>query len=126
MKSDPLTFSIVLPTYRRHLQLEACLLGLSRLDYPREAFEVIVVDDGSENSPEHIVQKFQQSLNVRLLRQKHSGPATARNTGSASANHRFVFFIDDDCVPLPDLLRNLSVRFQELPDQAVVGRIVNG
>jgi len=41
------TFSVVIPTYRRPERLVACLRSLAALDYPRDRFEVIVVDDGS-------------------------------------------------------------------------------
>ena len=71
--SAELTFSVVVPTYRRHAQLELCLDALSTLDYPRDAFEVIVVDDGSDVPPETLVQQLQQRMNVSLLKQKHAG-----------------------------------------------------
>ena len=47
----PLTFSIVVPTYRRPDRLAACVESLAALDYPRERFQIIVVDDGSGNPP---------------------------------------------------------------------------
>ena len=126
MTSVPLTFSIVLPTYGRIRQLDTCLRSLSQLDYPRHAFEVIVVDDGSEQSPENVIQNYRDSIDIRLLLQEHAGPAQARNHGSDSARNQFVVFIDDDCVPLPDWLRKLSIRFKALPDHAIAGRILNG
>ncbi len=43
-------FSIIVPTFNRPTQLAACLTALARLDYPRDRFEVVVVDDGSEKS----------------------------------------------------------------------------
>jgi hypothetical protein len=43
-------FSIVIPTYDRPEQLRECLLAIQRLDFAREAFEIIVVDDGSRVS----------------------------------------------------------------------------
>ncbi len=38
-------FSIIIPTYNRPEQLAACLKSLTRLDYPQDCFEVIIVDD---------------------------------------------------------------------------------
>ncbi|MCA9810504.1 MAG: glycosyltransferase, partial [Candidatus Dadabacteria bacterium] len=42
MKQKPF-FTIVIPTYRRFDQLRECLHSISRLDYPRDDFEVVVV-----------------------------------------------------------------------------------
>ncbi len=48
---DPLpSFSIVIATHNRPRQLAECLAALASLDYPRDRFEVIVVDDGSPTS----------------------------------------------------------------------------
>ena len=51
-RSDPLDFSIIVPTRDRHDQLTACLEAIARLDYPRTDYEVIVVDDGSDTTAE--------------------------------------------------------------------------
>ena len=48
-------FSIVIPTYRRPHQLASCLRSLARLDYPRNDFEVVVVDDGGEGPIESVI-----------------------------------------------------------------------
>jgi glycosyltransferase involved in cell wall biosynthesis len=47
MGPDLPTFSIVVPTYNRPERLAACLAALAHLDYPRDRFAAIVVDDGS-------------------------------------------------------------------------------
>ena len=44
----PARFSVVVPTYNRPARLAACLAAVAALDYPRDAFEVVVVDDGSD------------------------------------------------------------------------------
>jgi len=76
-------FSIIVPTYARLRQLTACMQALANLDYPRDRFEVIVVDDGSETPPEAAVLSFRNRLDVTLVQQAHAGPAVARNTGAA-------------------------------------------
>ena len=74
--------SIIIPTYERPERLVICLKSLMRLDYPRERFEVIVVDDWSRKPPETVVARFHERFDVMLLTQTHAGPATARNTGA--------------------------------------------
>jgi glycosyltransferase involved in cell wall biosynthesis len=44
-------FSVIIPTYERAQQLTVCLRALACQNYPRDRFEVLVVDDGSGTSP---------------------------------------------------------------------------
>ncbi len=118
-------FSIIVPTYARPGQLAACLQSLARLDYPRDRFEVIVVDDGSETPPEAVVGSFRDRLDAALLTQPHAGPAAARNTGGARAKGEVLVFTDDDCAPAADWLQALARRFATAPDHAISGRTLN-
>ena len=77
---------------------------MTRLGYPQDRFEVIVVDDGSEPPMDSVVSFFRDRLELVLLSQANSGPAAARNTGAAQAKGKFLAFTDDDCTPAPDWL----------------------
>jgi GT2 family glycosyltransferase len=124
--SDPLsTFTIVVPTYERPRQLACCLAALAGQDYPRDRFEVIVVDDQSRRAPEAVVGGFRDRLDVALVVQRQAGPATARNTGAGLARGDYLAFTDDDCAPEGDWLRRLGERFAAVPHQAVGGRTIN-
>jgi len=120
------SFSIVIPTYSRPEKLSACLQSLMRLEYPRESFETIVVDDGSPVPPHDCVAEWSSQLKLRLLIQTHRGPANARNMGARAATGEFIAFTDDDCIPSPDWLRELAAVFSAVPDAAIGGRIING
>lgn len=118
--------SIIIPTYRRPGRLAVCFQSLASLDYPQDHFEVIVVDDGSQQPPETLVADFRECFDVMLLKQTHTGPATARNTGAAQAKGEFLAFTDDDCEPAADWLQTLAQRFAATPDFAIGGRTLNG
>ena len=118
-------FSVIIPTYNRPRQLRSCLKALSSLDYPRDCFEVIVVDDGNNVSMGPIVSSFKDRLDVTLVRQWHGGPAAARNTGAMQAKGEFLAFTDDDCTPASDWLHNLAARFIKASDPAVGGKTIN-
>jgi len=118
-------FSIVIPTYQRPKQLAACLQALTCLDYPRDRFEVIVVDDGGGISLDESVAPFKTALPMTLLRQSHAGPANARNIGAAAAKGDFLAFTADDCAPAADWLDTLASRFAKSPDCALGGKIIN-
>lgn len=118
-------FSIIVPTYNREAQLTNCLQSLARLGYPRERFEVIVVDDGSETPIEAVVSSFCNQLDITLITQPHSGPAIARNKGAAHAKGELLAFTDDDCAPAVDWLKALAVRFSGTPDNMIGGRTLS-
>jgi GT2 family glycosyltransferase len=119
------TFSVVVPTYARPDQLRASLEALARLDYPRERFEVIVVDDGSPMPLEPVVAPLRDQIAVSLVRQANAGPAAARNAGAARARNRFLAFTDDDCAPEPGWLAAFARRLASTPDHIVGGRTIN-
>lgn len=116
-----LDFSIVIPAYARPRALTACLDGLACLEYPRDRFEVIVVDDGSVPP----LPPYQGPLPVTLIRQENAGPAAARNTGAARARGTFLAFTDDDCSPAPDWLVLLGAELARDPGCMVGGRTIN-
>jgi cellulose synthase/poly-beta-1,6-N-acetylglucosamine synthase-like glycosyltransferase len=126
MKESKLPYiSIIIPTYRRPEPLAACFQSIACLDYPRDRFEVIVVDDGSPAPPETLVADVSEQFDVKLLTQAHAGPATARNTGAAQARGAILAFTDDDCKPAVDWLQKLAARFATVPACVVGGRTHN-
>jgi len=117
--------SIVIPTYNRPKQLATCLEACSRLDYPHDRYEVIVVDDGGVEPLDNVINRFHSRLRLKLLRQENAGPAAARNRGASGAGGEFLAFTDDDCVPAPDWLETLAARFVSWPNCAVGGGTFN-
>ncbi|MGA7877690.1 MAG: glycosyltransferase [Desulfoferrobacter sp.] len=119
-------FSIIVPTLNRPEQLQnICLPALAQLDYPRDRYEVIIVDDGSEKSPDGCMEKFLDDLNLIVVKQSHSGPAVARNRGARRARGEILAFTDDDCAPDTEWLKVLSSRFSVTPDCAIGGHTYN-
>jgi GT2 family glycosyltransferase len=120
-----MTFSVIIPTFNRPKQLGQCLAALSRAAYPKDQYEVIVVDDGGSADLGPVVAPVQDALNVRLIRQRHSGPASARNNGAARATGRLLAFTDDDCEPDGNWLRALRHALESRPEALVGGRVIN-
>jgi len=118
-------FSVIVPTFRRPSFLEGCLGALASQRYSPERFEVIVVDDGGGSVPERAVMAWTGAMQVKLITQRHAGPATARNRGAAEARGGILAFTDDDCRPAPDWLRRLDALFAAEPGCAVAGKTMN-
>lgn len=123
MSQTPPFFSVVVPTFARGDQLSQCLRSLANLDYPKDRFEVVVVDDGGE-MPESAISAFRDQLCISLCKQAHSGPARARNMGAMQAKGEFLAFTDDDCAPATDWLQRLAANL-ESPQCIIGGRTIN-
>ena len=114
-------FSIIVPTYNRPKKLARCLRSLAALNYPRDRFEVIVVDDGGSQPLAAVMAEFEPEINLRCLVQPNRGPAIARNFGARQAHGRFLAFTDDDCDPASAWLRQLAIQLSEEPEKMVGG-----
>ncbi|MBE9059432.1 glycosyltransferase family 2 protein [cf. Phormidesmis sp. LEGE 11477] len=119
------SFSIVVPTYNRPSQLQGCLEALAQIDYPRDRYQVVVVDDGSVQPLDTVVEPFQPALEINLLRQKNAGPAAARNAGAQAAKGDYIAFTDDDCMPAADWLAQFAIALGAHPDAMIGGHTIN-
>jgi cellulose synthase/poly-beta-1,6-N-acetylglucosamine synthase-like glycosyltransferase len=116
--------SIVIPTYNRPTVLASCLRAIAGLAYPRDRFEVIVVDDGGSAPLEQILAPYRE-LSLKLIHQANSGPAAARNRGAREATGELLVFTDDDCAPAPDWLARFAERHALAPGCAIGGETEN-
>lgn len=113
--------SIVVPTYNRPAPLGNCLAALLQLDYPKDRYEVIVVDDGGSADLAPIIEHHREKLSIRLHRQSNAGPAAARNAGVERAAFEVIAFTDDDCLPQADWLRLLTAEVAKNANTLVGG-----
>jgi len=93
--------SVVIPTYNRRAILEKCLRALEQqqLAAPIDAYEVVVVDDGStDGTAAWLRAEAALFPHVRLIEQDHGGPAAGRNRGVDHARGDVIVFIDSDLV----------------------------
>lgn len=87
--------TVVIPHLNQPQMLARCLASLA--DNTRQADQIIVVDNGSDEMP--VVPQ-----NVTLLQEKSPGPGPARNLGAAHATGNVLAFIDADCLARFDWL----------------------
>lgn len=125
MSQKEFEFSVIIPTFNRPWALRRCLAALRDVQFPRDRFEVVVVDDGSQTPLGSAVSPFQSLMNLRLLRQKNAGPSAARNYGADRARGRFLAFTDDDCAVAPGWLDGFAGHLSRRDDQLVGGRTLN-
>jgi cellulose synthase/poly-beta-1,6-N-acetylglucosamine synthase-like glycosyltransferase len=106
--------SVVIPAYNSMSTIGKVVRGCFAQNYPRDKFEVIVVDDGSTDATKEIVQ----ASPARYICQENAGPAKARNTGWKAAAGEIIFFTDSDCIPEEAWLSKMVAHYT---DEAVGG-----
>lgn len=84
--------SVIIPTYNRAQFLNTAIDSVLAQTF--QNFELIVVDDGSDDHTTQILEAYGPRLVV--VRQKNQGPAAARNTGIRAARHDLLAFLDSD------------------------------
>lgn len=87
--------SVIVPVYNGEKYIQKCLDSISAQEYSN--IEVIVVDDGSNDTSADIVaDKARRDSRIRLLQQPNQGVAIARNHGVKHAKGKYLLFVDAD------------------------------
>ena len=118
-------FSIVVPTHGRPEALADCVRCVEELDYPKDRYELIVVDDGGGLPSGYLSEGLTSGVQAKVLSQVRSGPAVARNLGVEEAKGQLLAFTDDDCRPTPGWLKAMAAHLTDNDDCAVAGGTVN-
>ncbi len=108
--------SVIIPTYNRRPRLETCLEHLSKQSLNREAFEVIIVNDGSTDDTKAFLDSLKKELQITSIHQKNTGQGVARNNGLKHAKGEIVLFIGDDIYAEEEFLLEHSKFHQEHPE----------
>jgi len=95
--------SVVIPTFNRVKVLPGVIDALLEQDFPREQYEILVVDDGSNDGTGAYLASL--AGKVRFFTQQHGGASRARNLGAENAHGMVLAFTDDDCRPEKEWLR---------------------
>lgn len=117
----PTSFSVVVPAFERVKILSEVVTRLAKQTYPRERYEVIVVDDGSREDVSPIFEEMPE--NVRLVRQGDAAfrAGQARQRGAREARHEILAFLDADVAVGRDFLWHLDWAHRHVPDAVVLG-----
>lgn len=108
--------SVIIPTFNSSQFISETINSVLRQDFNN--FEIIVIDDGSNDGTPDIVVQY-HSL-VRLISQSNAGVCKARNRGISEAKGRFICLMDHDDFWFPSKLARQMQAFQEKPEAGVV------
>lgn len=106
--------SLIIPAHNEEKVIEKKLENTYNLNYPSNALEVIVVDDGSTDQTPSILQNLQKTLfpKLKVVRQNRKGKSAAENAGLREAKGEIIVISDADCPLNSDALRFMVEDFE--------------
>lgn len=118
--------SVVIPNHNRIDSLEMMLLALEKQTISSECYEVILVDQASDDGCRDLVKMMSLNYDIKLLEQdKKYGPSIARNSGVDLAEGSLIIFLDSDIIADPKLIES-HINFHQRINQPVLacGRVL--
>jgi glycosyltransferase involved in cell wall biosynthesis len=111
-------FSVIIPLYNKAPYIQRAIDSI--LNQSFSAYEIIVVNDGSTDGGEELVEKG-YGERVKLIHQKNQGVSVARNTGIEKATYSWIAFLDADDGWHPQYLEVMAQVISSHPKQRVFG-----
>ncbi|MGH7714910.1 MAG: glycosyltransferase family A protein, partial [Vulcanimicrobiaceae bacterium] len=117
--------TIQLCTYNRAHLLARVLDACFEQEVPA-GYEVVLVDDGSGDATQQVIQAAKERAHVpfTVISQANAGLARARNAGIAASAGERLIFIDDDVLPMPNLVAEHLYAARRNPDLVVRGTVI--
>ena len=116
--------SVLIATFQRPALLDSCLEGFCSQTLDHTSFEIVVVDDGSDDDGTALVlERYKERLPLSWVRIDHAGRSAAKNLAVLLASAEIVLFFDDDDRPDADLLQQHILAHRQYPEEgtAVLG-----
>lgn len=111
--------SVIIPVYNGEKTIKRCIESLLKQSYNN--FEIIVINDGSTDKTNLILQNFNKNPKVNILEQSNSGVSNARNVGIKNSTGEYISFVDADDYVEKDFLQDLINGMKDDIDLSVVG-----
>lgn len=111
--------SLIIPVYNRPNEVEELLDSLTRQSETN--FEVVIVEDGSKETCQHVVEAFKDKLDVSYSYIPNGGPGNARNYGTKQSKGDYLIVLDSDCILPPDYIKSVNKELKETGADAFGG-----
>src|SRR5574344_1271971 len=105
-EENKLKYSIIVPVYNMELYLNRCLNSILKQTYCN--YEVIIVNDGSNDRSQNIIDNFLKHKNFKCFIKENGGLSDARNFGVSKSKGDYLLFLDSDDYINDELLENLN------------------
>lgn len=107
-----MNYSFIIPVFNRPDEIEELLESFTKQTF-KDPFEIVIVEDGSSITCEHIVEKYKQVLDITYYLKYNSGPGDSRNFGMHYAKGNYFIILDSDCILPPQYLAEVDRSLQE-------------
>jgi cellulose synthase/poly-beta-1,6-N-acetylglucosamine synthase-like glycosyltransferase len=115
--------SVIIPAYNEQNSIARTIKSIIKTDYPKERFEVILIDDGSKDRTLQRAKKF-QSKRVRVFHKENGGKGSALNFGIKKAKGDIIFTMDADTFVEPENVKKMVQYFIDPKVMAVTPAIL--
>ena len=108
--------SIAIPAYNESRNIVATLNSLTKLNYPKDKFEIIVVNDGSTDNTKNVVEGFiakNKNYHINIINKKNEGKGAALNDSLAISKGKFFICLDADSIVTKDALEKILPHFTD-------------
>lgn len=92
-----LTYSFIVPVYNRPDEVDELLESLAVMSFAAP-FEVVIVEDGSTQKADKVVERYREKLDMSYYDKPNSGPGDSRNYGMQRAKGNYFIILDSDCI----------------------------
>ena len=107
--TDDSFVSVIIPVYNDSKRLKICLAALENQTFPQKQYEVIVIDNGSQEDIRSVTNQYKQAV---IYTEFQTGSYAARNKGISVSKGDILAFTDSDCIPASDWIENGVARLQ--------------
>lgn len=94
---NEIRLSLIVPVYNRPDEIDELLESFTKQDFTKK-YEIVIVEDGSSESSESIVEKYASQLNISYFFKENSGPGDSRNYGMKRAVGNYFIILDSDVI----------------------------
>jgi glycosyltransferase involved in cell wall biosynthesis len=110
-------FTVVIPLFNKKHTIVRTLSTVLSQTFP--IFEVIIVNDGSTDNVEEVLNSFTSDGRIKIINQENHGVSSARNTGVEAAKFEYIAFLDGDDEWLPNYLAKMKEAIMMFPSSGM-------
>ena len=90
-------FSLIIPVYNSEKYISSCIKSAMRQNYNTEKYEIIIINDGSNDGTAKICNRFKKNKSIKIINNiKNIGVSKSRNIGIKRASGHYIIFLDSD------------------------------